>query len=59
MSKTASTEPLSIDNLLTTYLETRNSLGENKAAELEIKFGTRKIKRITKNTILIMSYNNY
>ncbi len=49
MSKTTLTEPLSIDQLLTTYLETKNSLGENKSAELEIKFGTRRIKNITKN----------
>lgn len=49
MSRTTSTEPLSIDRLFTTYLETKNSLGENKSAELEIKFGTRKIKQITKN----------
>lgn len=50
MSKMASNEPLSINNLLTTYLETRNTLGDNKSAELEIKFGTRKVKQITKQT---------
>ena len=45
----AKTESLSIDKLLTTYLETKDSLGESKSPELEIKFGTRKIKEITKN----------
>ena len=49
MSKSASNEPLSFDKLLTTYLESSNSLGEDKIGELEIKFGTRKIKEITKN----------
>ena len=53
MSKTTLTEPLSIDQLLTTYLETKNSLGENKSAELEIKFGTRRIKNITKNNLIM------
>ena len=49
MSSMAKTESLSIDKLLTTYLETKDSLGESKSPELEIKFGTRKIKEITKN----------
>ena len=49
MSKTTINEPLSMDQLLTTYLETKNTLGENKSAELEIKFGTRQIKKISKN----------
>jgi hypothetical protein len=49
MSKRASNEPLSINDLLTIYLESKDTLGDNKSAELEIKFGTRKIKQITKN----------
>ena len=49
MSKSTSNEPLSLDKLLKTYLETKDTLGPDNSAELEIKFGTRKIKRITKN----------
>jgi len=49
MSKSTSNEPLSLDKLLKTYLETKDTLGADNSAELEIKFGTRKIKRITKN----------
>ena len=49
MSKTASNEPISLDNLLKTYLENKNTLGQNEEGELEIKFGTRGIKLITKN----------
>ena len=45
----AKTESLSINKLLTTYLETKDTLGEGKSPELEIKFGTRKIKEISKN----------
>ena len=48
MSKVASTEPLSLDYLLKTYLETKNILNANESAELEIKFATRKIKKIDK-----------
>ena len=39
-----------LNKLLTTYLETRNTLKPNQAGELEVKFGTRGIKKITKNT---------
>ena len=48
MSEVVSTEPLSLDYLLKTYLETKNTLNVNESAELEIKFATRKIKKITK-----------
>ena len=41
-------EKLLLDNLLQFYLETRNSLELNQNAELEVKFGTRGIKHITK-----------
>ena len=49
MSKLASTEPISLNNLLKTYLETKNTLNVNESAELEIKFATRRIKKIDKN----------
>ena len=49
MSKVASNEPILLDNLLKTYLETKNTFQSNEEGELEIKFGTRKIRRITKN----------
>ena len=35
--------------LLKTYLETRNTLGENTNAELEVRFGSKNIVKITKN----------
>lgn len=43
-----SSDKLLLDNLLQFYLETRNTLELNQDAELEIKFGTRGIKKITK-----------
>ena len=49
MSKLESNEPLSLDNLLKIYLETKNTLNANEFAELEIKFATRRIKKISKN----------
>ena len=49
MSKVVSDEPMSLNKLIKTYLETKNSLSQNQVAELEIKFGTRGIKPITKN----------
>ena len=33
MSKTASNEPISLDNLLKTYLENKNTLGQNEEGE--------------------------
>ena len=48
MSKSEDTDKLK--KLLTTYLETHNKLEQNQNGELEIKFGTRGIKKITKNT---------
>jgi hypothetical protein len=49
MSKVVSNEPTPLDKLLKTYLETKNNLAQNETGELEIKFGTRGIKLITKN----------
>ena len=44
-----STSQITLDNLIETYLDTRHKLGDDKFAELEIKFGTRQINKITKN----------
>ena len=49
MSSTVKSSSLTQQELLKLYLETKNKLGEDTAAELEVKFGTRKIGKITKN----------
>ena len=51
MSKTSSKEIINdlLDNLLKTYLESKSKLEQNENSELEVKFGTRGIKEITKN----------
>ena len=62
MSKSSSNNP-SLNNLLKLYLESRNSLNSNQTAELEVKFGTRGIKSITKidfdNVIKQLMSNNF
>ena len=62
MSKILSNELL-LTNLLKTYLETKKKLNKNQNAELEIKFGTRGIKNITKitfdNVIKQLLANNF
>ena len=49
MSSTSKSKPLTQENLLNKYLETKDTLGENIEPELEIRFGTRNISKITKN----------
>ena len=44
-----SSEQMSLETLLKIYLETKDKLREAETAELEIKFGTRNIQKITKN----------
>jgi len=44
-----SSEQMSLETLLKIYLETKDKLRETESAELEIKFGTRNIQKITKN----------
>ena len=49
--------------LINIYLETKDSLGENINAELEVRFGTKNIGKITKNrfdnTIKYLLANNF
>jgi len=49
MSSTVKSSSLTQQELLKLYLDTKNKLGEDTTGELEVKFGTRKIGRITKN----------
>jgi len=49
MSSSTSNEPISLENLLKTYLETKDKLPKDQTAELETKFGTRQIEKISKN----------
>ena len=44
-----SSEQISLETLLKIYLETKDKLQDTETPELEIKFGTRNIERITKN----------
>ena len=66
MSKTSSKEisnNSSLDNLLKIYLESKSALEHNQNQELEVKFGTRGIRRITKidfdNVIKQLLANNF
>ena len=66
MSKTSSKEVsnnLLLDNLLKTYLESKPNLEQNQNPELEVKFGTRGIRQITKinfdNVIQQLLSNNF
>ena len=40
---------MSLETLLKIYLDTKDKLRDAEVAELEIKFGTRNIQKITKN----------
>ena len=44
-----SSEQMSLETLLKIYLDTKDKLPDTETAELEIKFGTRNIERISKN----------
>ena len=50
MSSTVKTKILTQESLLNKYLETKDKLDENVNAELEVRFGTRNVSKITKNT---------
>ena len=50
MSKYTLNNSAQINNLLKVYLETKNKLKSNEYGELETKFGTRGIKKISKNS---------
>ena len=50
MSKSTLNNSDQIKNLLKVYLETKNKLKPNEYGELETKFGTRGIKKISKNS---------
>ena len=49
MSKSTLSNIEKNNNLLKVYLETKNKLKSNEYGELEIKFGTRGVKKISKN----------
>ena len=42
------TEILTLDNLLQIYLDNNRKLSSNQVPEVEVKFGTKGIKKITK-----------
>ena len=50
MTSTVKTKILTQESLLNKYLETKDKLDENVNPELEVRFGTRNISKITKNT---------
>ena len=50
MSAKQSNKEVTLDKIYNSYLDTKNKLDSNTNAELEIKFGTRDISKITKNT---------
>ena len=50
MTTKPSQEELTLNSLLKVYLETHNKLDKNTNGELEVRFGTRQISKITKNT---------
>jgi hypothetical protein len=47
--KTQKETNITTEVLLKTFLETKNNLGVDTSAELEIRFGNRNIEKITKN----------
>lgn len=49
MTSTVKSNPLTQELILKLYLDTKNSLEENTNPELEVRFGTRNIGKITKN----------
>ena len=63
MTSTVKSKSLTQEQLINIYLETKDSLGENINAELEVRFGTKNIGKITKNrfdnTIKYLLANNF